>query len=125
MLDLLRSYGFPPPAINVVLDGLPRRVEVDFLYADARLIIEADGARYHENRLAREADVTRQAMLEAAGYRVMRLNWAQVTQAPDQTASRLRRALARSTAASGSDARSRAPDVGLSRRSAGGEEVEE
>ncbi len=100
VLEMLRAHGLPPPAVNVVLGGLPRRVEVDFFYADASLILEADGARYHANRFARDADAARQAMLEAAGYRVLRLNWAQVTLDPDPTASRVRRALALTAAGS-------------------------
>ena len=62
--------------------------EVDFLFADRRLVIEADGARFHDNVLARRDDVDRQAALEAAGYRVIRLTWDQVTRSarPDGAA---------------------------------------
>lgn len=69
-------------------------MEVDFLFAGARLIVETAGSRYHETRLAREADAARQAMREAAGYRVVRLSWAQVTQRERQTVRRLRSAFA-------------------------------
>ena len=93
-LELLLSHGFPPPAINVVPPGLPRRVEVDFLFAEQHVVVEADGARYHDNRLARQTDAERQAMLEAAGYRVVRLDWSQVTRSPAQTVQRLRHVLA-------------------------------
>ena len=80
-LELLRAHG------------LPRPVEADFLFADARLVVETDGARFHDNRIAREADAMRQAMLEAAGYRVLRVTWRQVTREPQQTARRVRAAL--------------------------------
>lgn len=93
VLDLLRSNGLPRPLVNARLAGLPRRVEVDFLFAEARLIVEADGARYHDNRLAREADASRQAMLEAAGYRVLRVTWSQVVREADDTVRRLRAAV--------------------------------
>ena len=82
MLDLLLADGLPRPRVNARLVGLPRCVEVDFPFAEAGLVVEADGARYHENRLARDADVARQAMLEAARYRVLRVNWDQVTGGP-------------------------------------------
>lgn len=93
LLDLVLASGLPRPLVNAGLEGLPRRVEVDFLFAEAGLVVEADGARYHENRVARDADVARQAMLEAAGYRVLRVNWKQVTRQQDETVRRLRRAL--------------------------------
>ena len=88
------EHGFPRPAVNVAIDGLPRPVEVDFLFADRRLILEADGARFHDHRLAREEDAAKQAMLEAAGYRVVRLSWWQVTREVEQTVRRLRHVLA-------------------------------
>ena len=93
MLDLVQAYGLPRPLVNARLADLPRGVEVDFLFPDARLVVEADGARFHDNRLARESDVARQAMLEAAGYRVLRVTWTQVTQQARETARRLQRAL--------------------------------
>ncbi|HUB77054.1 MAG TPA: DUF559 domain-containing protein [Solirubrobacteraceae bacterium] len=92
-LELLRAHGLPRPGVNVRLGGLPRPVEADFLFADARLVVETDGARFHDNRIAREADAMRQAMLEAAGYRVLRVTWRQVTREPQQTARRVRAAL--------------------------------
>jgi len=93
VLDLLKTRGFARPAVNVVPAGLRRRIEVDFLYADAGLVIEADGARYHDSRVARDEDAARQALLEEAGYQVLRVDWTQVTQRPGQTARRLRQAL--------------------------------
>jgi predicted transcriptional regulator of viral defense system len=92
-LALLRKHGFPPPAVNVAIDGLPRRVEVDFLFAGLGVILETDGARYHDHRLAREGDAAKQAMLEAAGYRVVRLCWCQATRDVEQTVRRLRHVL--------------------------------
>jgi very-short-patch-repair endonuclease len=87
------EHGFPRPVVNVAVDGLPRRVEVDFLFADHRVILEADGARYHDHRLARQTDAAKQATLEAAGYRVVRLSWCQVTREVEQTVRRLRHVL--------------------------------
>jgi very-short-patch-repair endonuclease len=59
-----------------------------------RLIVEVDGARYHDTPFARRNDLNKQARLEAAGYRVIRLTWDQVTRRPAQTAARINRALA-------------------------------
>lgn len=94
MLALLRSHGFPQPLVNTRLPGFPRRMEPDFLFPDRGLVIEADGERYHDNRLARRDDATKMALLEAAGYRVVRVNWHQLTAETEQTVRRLRRVFA-------------------------------
>jgi len=92
LLELLRAHDLRP-AVNVAIEGLARPVEVDFLFADQRLVVEADGARFHDNALARESDADRQAMLEAAGYRVLRVTWRQATRDARATVERVRRAL--------------------------------
>jgi hypothetical protein len=94
-LELLQRYGFPPPHINAPVDAGGRTYEADFLFADQRLIVEADGAAYHDTPRARLEDAARQAALEAVGYRVVRVTWDQVTRAGDtaQTVERLSRAL--------------------------------
>ena len=93
LLALPLARGLPAPRVNVRLGGLPEAVEVDLLFPQARLVVEADGARYHDNPVARRSDAARQAMLEEAGYRVLRVSWSQVTRRPDETVRRLRRAL--------------------------------
>ena len=82
----------PKPQINVHVAG----IEIDFLFSFARLIVEVDGARYHDTPFARRNDAYKQARLEAAGYQVIRLTWDQVTRRPEQTAARINRALATS-----------------------------
>jgi putative AbiEi antitoxin of type IV toxin-antitoxin system/uncharacterized protein DUF559 len=93
-LDLLERYGFPRPLTNALVADVPIPIEVDFLFPGRRVVVETDGKRYHDNPLAWETDARKQAILEAAGYRVVRLTWAQVTRDEKQTALRLRRALA-------------------------------
>jgi very-short-patch-repair endonuclease len=90
-LDLLRRHGFPRPRTNATVRTNGRVYEVDFLFEAHGLIVEADGERYHGTRLARKTDDARQAALEAAGYRVVRLTWRQVIHDDTQTAARLRR----------------------------------
>ena len=72
------------------LDG--RRVVPDFRWPAQRLVIEADGAVWHDNQLAREDDAERQALLEASGERVVRVTWDQAIAQPKQTLERLRAA---------------------------------
>ena len=43
------------------------------------MIVEIDGFRYHSTRRAFERDRARDAALQAAGYRVVRFTWRQIT----------------------------------------------
>jgi len=65
--------------------------EVDLLVAEHALVVEADDARFHDHPLARERDARKQAALEAAGYRVARLAWRDVTRDASGAARRLGR----------------------------------
>lgn len=66
----LRAHGIPLPESNVRIG----RFEVDGLYADHRLVVEVDSVKYHANPAARRRDARKQARLEAAGYRVLRVD---------------------------------------------------
>jgi very-short-patch-repair endonuclease len=92
MLDLLLAGGLQHPHVNrpLMIDG--RRVVPDFRWPDQRLVLEADGAAWHDDRLTREDDAERQALLEASGERVVRVTWAQAVGRRTQTLVRLRAA---------------------------------
>lgn len=64
--------GLPEPELNVVLydDSREWLAQVDFLWREARLIVEYQ-SDYHGDPRRREADETRRRQLEAAGYRVV------------------------------------------------------
>ncbi|MGH9265661.1 MAG: DUF559 domain-containing protein, partial [Acidimicrobiales bacterium] len=51
---------------------------VDFVYREARVVIEADSRRHHSSWLDVEADHRRDLLLAAAGWRVIRVNWHQL-----------------------------------------------
>jgi hypothetical protein len=91
--DLLRRHGFPQPLTHTPLPGLPSWLEVDFHFPGTSLVIEADGDQFHGTRWRRRMDARKQATLDAAGFRVIRLTWEQVTGDEAQTVRRLRRAL--------------------------------
>jgi predicted transcriptional regulator of viral defense system len=91
--DLLRRNGFPRPDGNTTLSGLPPWLEVDFHLPGTPLVLEVDGAQFHNTRWRRRLDARKQAILEAAGYRVIRLTWEQVTAEEAQTVRRIRQAL--------------------------------
>lgn len=91
-LDLLLRGGLAHPDVNrpLILSG--RRVIPDFRWLAQRLVVEADGAAWHDNPLARADDAERQKLLEAHGERVVRVTWTQVISRPRQTLARIRAA---------------------------------
>jgi very-short-patch-repair endonuclease len=91
VLDLMLSRGLVHPDVNVrlVISG---RVVPDFRWPEQRLVVEADGAAWHDGELAREDDAERQALLEAYGERVLRVTWDQAITRPGQTLARIRAA---------------------------------
>jgi very-short-patch-repair endonuclease len=92
VLDLLLQAGFDPPQVNVPITVGGRRVVPDFRWPQRKLVIEADGAAFHDNPTAREDDAERQALLEAHGERVLRVTWAQAITRRAQTTARVRAA---------------------------------
>lgn len=92
VLDLLLSAGFEHPEVNVPIRIANRRIIPDFRWPTQHLIIEADGAAYHDDRLTREDDAERQALLEAHGERVLRVTWFQAVGRRAETITRIRNA---------------------------------
>jgi hypothetical protein len=95
VLDLIDRVTSERPDVNVLLhlEG-ERPIRPDFLWRRIRLVIEADGAVWHDDKLTREDDASRQAILEAHGYRVLRVTWEQAVRHTQQTLDRMRAALA-------------------------------
>ena len=74
-LGFCTTQGLPrPDATNVQVAGH----EVDAVYAGARLAVELDGRAHHERRAQMRADRRRDADLQLAGLRVLRLVWEQL-----------------------------------------------
>lgn len=92
VLDLILSGGLEHPDVNVPLVLAGRRVIPDFRWPRQKLVVEADGAAWHDDRLAREDDAERQALLEAHGERILRVTWKQAITRPRQTLARIRAA---------------------------------
>jgi hypothetical protein len=63
------AQGLPRPAFNTTVLGR----ETDVFWPHHRLVVELDGFAYHRHRAAFERDRARDAALQAAGYRVMRI----------------------------------------------------
>jgi very-short-patch-repair endonuclease len=78
LLEIVRTAGLPAPAANVRVEG----IEVDALWRSQRLVVEVDGYAFHRTRQAFERDRRRDARLQAAGYRVLRLTWRRIVDEP-------------------------------------------
>jgi predicted transcriptional regulator of viral defense system len=93
-LALCGRAGLPPPEVNVPLALGRDLIEADFLWRDARLIVEADGRAFHDTASAFERDRRRDQRLMLAGWQVIRCTWRQVVDEPADLARTLRKLLA-------------------------------
>jgi predicted transcriptional regulator of viral defense system len=88
----------PQPEVNVWLDvpdGKP--LQADFLWRDARLIVEADSRGFHDTASAFEYDRKREQRFQAAAWRVSRCTWAQVERESQRLATTIRALLAQAS----------------------------
>jgi very-short-patch-repair endonuclease len=98
-VQLLRDHGLPEPERQVDLGDDDSWIgRVDFLYRDPPIVIECDGAQHHSSHLDRRADDARDARLEAAGWRVLRFTWADVSHRQVWVADSVGRSLRREVA---------------------------
>ena len=81
-LRFVRRHGLPLPEVNQRVAGH----EVDMLWRRERLIVELDGRAYHDDH-AFERDRDRDADLQAAGHRVVRVTWPRLPRAPVSSSS--------------------------------------
>jgi very-short-patch-repair endonuclease len=86
MLSICDRHGLPRPHVNVWVEGL----EVDFLFAAQRLVVEADSYRFHQTRRAFERDRERDAILARAGYRTLRFTHRQMERRAEEVAQTIR-----------------------------------
>jgi very-short-patch-repair endonuclease len=65
-------------------------VEADCVWRTQRLVVELDGYASHGTSSAFERDRARDRMLQAAGWRVLRITWRHLHDEPETVASQLR-----------------------------------
>jgi len=82
-------HRFPRPEVNVVIEGYL----CDFVWREQRLVVETDGRRAHGTARARQRDPIRDADLQIAGWRVMRITSVRLFREPDAVADQLKRLL--------------------------------
>ena len=90
VLDVITQAGFAHPDVNAPLKIGDATIIPDFRWPEQHLIVEADGAAYHDN--TKREDAQRQALLEQRGERVIRVTYDQAANQRAQTVERLRRA---------------------------------
>lgn len=78
-LDLNRRAHLPEPRVNAQLE----RYEADFVWPEAKLIVELDGHAYHSSRRALERDHLRDAELRRQGWTILRFTARQLTTEPE------------------------------------------
>lgn len=86
-LDIVRAARLPAPETNVRVAGY----EVDFLWREQRLVVEVDGFAYHSSRAAFERDRRKDADLQAAGLRVVRVTYRQLIRDREALVARITR----------------------------------
>jgi very-short-patch-repair endonuclease len=86
---LVRDAHLPQPRSNVRVAGY----EVDFHWPEQRLVVEIDGFAFHGHRAAFERDRRKDAVLVAAGYRVIGVTWRQLVEKPIAVAALIASAL--------------------------------
>ena len=83
---LCREHGLPRPAHNVWVEGC----EVDALWEEWKLIVEVDAYETHRTRAAFERDRRRDAALQVAGYRALRVTDMRLAREPAAVAADIR-----------------------------------
>lgn len=83
---LCRRHSLPLPRTQVGIGPYT----VDFLWDQARLIVETDGFATHGTPTQFEADRARDAWLATQGYRVVRFTWRQLRDEPAVVVATLR-----------------------------------
>jgi very-short-patch-repair endonuclease len=77
-LVLLDQAGLPSPDVNRSVHVSGRWIEGDCVWLQQRVIAELDGHAFHATAAAFERDRSRDRVLQAAGWRVVRITWRQL-----------------------------------------------
>jgi very-short-patch-repair endonuclease len=100
-LALCNRAKLPRPEVNATLHVGTMLYRPDFLWRDARLVIEADSRKFHDTFSAFDSDRRREQDLMREGWRVCRCTWAQVEHEPHDLIATIRTLLAGKISADG------------------------
>ncbi len=90
LLKLVRESDLPNPETNQWVHG----INVDQLWREQRVVVEADSYQFHSHSKPWAKDVGKTNELQLHGYIVLRFTWFDVTQRPGWVLEKIRRALA-------------------------------
>ncbi|HEY8300692.1 MAG TPA: type IV toxin-antitoxin system AbiEi family antitoxin domain-containing protein [Jatrophihabitans sp.] len=91
---ILREAGITGWVANMPFSAGGRSYEIDVAFPALRIAIEIDGYEYHSREGRFQTDRTRQNVLIAAGWRVLRFTWADLDQRPWLVVRQIRQLLA-------------------------------
>ena len=91
---VFEQHGLPMPEFEVDLGSEAWVGRVDCYWREAKVVVELDSRLHHTALLDREADRRRDNELMAAGWRVIRVTWRDLHDAPIQVVRLIRTALA-------------------------------
>ncbi len=94
----LRPAGLAEPEWNVTLQTRYGPVVLDALWREARVAVEVDGARWHLDAAAWEADQRRQNAIQASGILVLRFSVHRIVHEVDNVVAEIRAVLTRALA---------------------------
>lgn len=89
-LRLCDRAGLPTPKVNVSMRVGGRTQKPDFLWSNARLIVEADSRTFHDTDSAFQLDRRREQRFQLAGWDVAHCTWEQIFQEPAALAQTIR-----------------------------------
>jgi very-short-patch-repair endonuclease len=92
-LAFIRDRDLPRPEVNVPITARGRRIVVDCLWREARLVVELDSRAHHSGWRAADADRARDFALVAAGMRTARVTWRRLHQDAGRLEAELRAVL--------------------------------
>lgn len=97
LLPLLTRFALPIPECNATLRFAGEVFEVDFLWRRAKVIVETDGGKHHDNPMAGKRDSHRNRVFARSGYFIPRFGWEDLRDRPDAVMAELAALLSAAT----------------------------
>lgn len=98
VLPILASRGIVAPRANAPVDLIDGRIEVDFLWAEQRFVLEADSRDFHGTEVAFERDRRRDRELLRVGFSTLRVTSLQAESEAEKVADAICRQLSEAEA---------------------------
>jgi hypothetical protein len=90
VLPLMAQQGLPAPLCNAPVELVTGRIEVDFLWPEQRVVVEADSRDFHATDVAFERDRWRDRELMRVGFSSLRVTRRQAEREAEEVADAIR-----------------------------------